>query len=104
MCLYARGRRDRAGRSPGDARGRSSAQPGAAARPVCALSRARTVGDAGRKGSLLKRRGRSTMPALAKEEEIEIPVQVNGKLRSRITVPADATEEFVLDVPSPMKK
>ena len=28
-------------------------------------------------------------PALAKEEEIEIPVQVNGKLRSRITVPAD---------------
>jgi leucyl-tRNA synthetase len=33
---------------------------------------------------------------LAKEEEIEIPVQINGKLRSRIVVPADATEEFVL--------
>jgi leucyl-tRNA synthetase len=34
---------------------------------------------------------------LAKEEEIEIPVQVNGKLRSRLVVPADATEEFVLE-------
>jgi leucyl-tRNA synthetase len=34
-------------------------------------------------------------PALAKEDEIEIPVQVNGKLRSRISVPADSSEEFV---------
>ncbi|HLX23774.1 MAG TPA: leucine--tRNA ligase [Usitatibacter sp.] len=34
---------------------------------------------------------------LAKEEEIEIPVQVNGKLRSRITVPADSEEAFVLE-------
>ena len=34
--------------------------------------------------------------ALAKEEEIEIPVQVNGKLRSRVVVPADATEEETL--------
>jgi len=32
-------------------------------------------------------------PALAKEEEIEVPVQVNGKLRGRIVVPADASEE-----------
>jgi leucyl-tRNA synthetase len=29
-------------------------------------------------------------PALAKEDTIEVPVQVNGKVRSRITVPADA--------------
>ena len=29
-------------------------------------------------------------PALLKDEEIEIPVQVNGKLRGRVTVPADA--------------
>jgi leucyl-tRNA synthetase len=35
--------------------------------------------------------------ALAKEEEIEIPVQINGKLRSRVVVPADATEEYVLE-------
>jgi leucyl-tRNA synthetase len=34
---------------------------------------------------------------LAKEEEIEIPVQINGKLRSRVVVPVDATEEFVLE-------
>ena len=33
--------------------------------------------------------------ALAKEDEIEIPVQVNGKLRSRVTVPVDASEEAV---------
>ena len=34
-------------------------------------------------------------PALAKEDEIEIPVQVNGKLRGRIVVPADAPEDVV---------
>ena len=33
--------------------------------------------------------------ALAKEEEVEIAIQVNGKIRSRIVVPADATEEQV---------
>ncbi|MGA3211292.1 MAG: class I tRNA ligase family protein [Terriglobales bacterium] len=34
-------------------------------------------------------------PELAKEEEIELPVQVNGKLRSRIVLPVDATEDEV---------
>ena len=34
---------------------------------------------------------------LAKEEEIEIPVQINGKLRTRVVVPADAAEDFVLE-------
>jgi leucyl-tRNA synthetase len=34
---------------------------------------------------------------LAKEEELEIPVQVNGKLRALIVVPADASEEFVIE-------
>jgi leucyl-tRNA synthetase len=29
-------------------------------------------------------------PALLKDEEIEVPVQVNGKLRARVVVPADA--------------
>jgi leucyl-tRNA synthetase len=29
-------------------------------------------------------------PALAKEDTIEVPVQINGKLRSKISVPADA--------------
>ncbi|HEX3322346.1 MAG TPA: leucine--tRNA ligase [Terriglobales bacterium] len=49
----------------------------------------------GEKGSLL----RSTWPkydaALAKEEEIEIPVQINGKLRSRVVVAVDASEDQV---------
>ncbi len=29
-------------------------------------------------------------PAFAKEDTVEIPVQINGKVRSKITVPADA--------------
>jgi leucyl-tRNA synthetase len=32
-------------------------------------------------------------PALAKEDEVEMAVQVNGKIRARITVSADATED-----------
>ncbi len=51
----------------------------------------------GEKGSLLKAAWPRYDAELAKEEEIEIPVQVNGKLRGRVTVPADASEEFVLD-------
>jgi leucyl-tRNA synthetase len=34
-------------------------------------------------------------PALAKEEEVEIGIQVNGKIRSRIVVPAEATDDEV---------
>jgi leucyl-tRNA synthetase len=37
-------------------------------------------------------------PALAKEEEVEMAVQVNGKVRSRITVSADAAEEQVREL------
>jgi leucyl-tRNA synthetase len=33
--------------------------------------------------------------AAAKEDTIEIPVQVNGKLRDRVVVPAEATEEEI---------
>jgi leucyl-tRNA synthetase len=32
-------------------------------------------------------------PTVAKAEEIVVPVQVNGKVRGRLTVPADAPEE-----------
>ncbi len=32
-------------------------------------------------------------PALLKDDEIEVPVQINGKLRARISVPADADQE-----------
>jgi leucyl-tRNA synthetase len=34
-------------------------------------------------------------PALAKEEEVEIAIQVNGKVRSRIVVPAEAEDDQV---------
>ena len=34
-------------------------------------------------------------PALAKEDEVEMAVQVNGKIKARITVPADAEEEQI---------
>jgi leucyl-tRNA synthetase len=51
----------------------------------------------GEKGGLLKAPWPKYDAALAKEDELEIPVQVNGKLRSRITVPADTQEFAVLD-------
>ena len=50
----------------------------------------------GEKGNLLKASWPKYDPALAKEEELEIPVQINGKLRSRVVVPADAVEDFVM--------
>jgi leucyl-tRNA synthetase len=50
----------------------------------------------GEQGSLLKAPWPKYDAELAKEEELEIPVQVNGKLRSRVVVPADATEEFIV--------
>lgn len=34
-------------------------------------------------------------PALAQSEELEIPIQVNGKLRSRVVVSADASDDQV---------
>jgi leucyl-tRNA synthetase len=37
-------------------------------------------------------------PALAKEDEVEMAVQVNGKIRARITVPADADEAQIREL------
>jgi len=50
----------------------------------------------GERGSLLKAAWPKYDAALAREEELEIPVQVNGKIRSRIVIATDATEESVL--------
>jgi leucyl-tRNA synthetase len=50
----------------------------------------------GETGSLLKAPWPKYDAALAKEDEIEIPVQINGKLRSRVVVPVDCEESFVL--------
>jgi leucyl-tRNA synthetase len=49
----------------------------------------------GEKGNLLKVPWPKYDPALAAEEEIEIPVQINGKLRGRVVVPADASDDQV---------
>jgi leucyl-tRNA synthetase len=51
----------------------------------------------GEQGSLLRAPWPKYEAALAKEEEIEIPVQVNGKLRGRVVVPADSAEAFVIE-------
>jgi leucyl-tRNA synthetase len=50
----------------------------------------------GETGNLLRAPWPQYDAALAKEEELEIPVQINGKLRSLIIVPADASEELVI--------
>jgi leucyl-tRNA synthetase len=49
----------------------------------------------GEKGSLLRASWPKYDPALAKEEEIEIPVQINGKLRGLIVVPVDSSKEAI---------
>src|SRR5262249_45831472 len=47
----------------------------------------------GEKGSLLRAPWPKYDAELAKEDEIEIPISINGKVRSRVTVPIDTPEE-----------
>jgi leucyl-tRNA synthetase len=49
----------------------------------------------GEKANLLRHPWPEYDPELAKEDEITYAVQINGKLRSHITVPADSTEGTV---------
>jgi leucyl-tRNA synthetase len=49
----------------------------------------------GEKSNLLKAAWPKYDPALAADDEIEIPVQVNGKLRGLVVVPAGATNDQV---------
>jgi len=49
----------------------------------------------GEQSNLLRHAWPEYDPALAKEEEIVYAVQINGKLRSHISVPADSPEELV---------
>jgi leucyl-tRNA synthetase len=49
----------------------------------------------GQTSNLLREAWPKFDPALAKEAEVEMAVQVNGKIRARITVPADADEEQI---------
>ena len=85
-------RRDRAGRHGRGAEGSDrGARPDAVA--VCAAHGRGALGDA----RPHRRRRGAGWPAfdaeVAKASEITVPVQVNGKLRGRLTVAADATEE-----------
>jgi leucyl-tRNA synthetase len=49
----------------------------------------------GETDSLLRHPWPEYEEALAREDEVEIPVQINGKNRSRIVVPAGSSDEFV---------
>jgi leucyl-tRNA synthetase len=51
----------------------------------------------GESSNLLKERWPTFDAALAQEEEVEVPVQVNGKIRARIVVPFDSPEETLRD-------
>jgi leucyl-tRNA synthetase len=51
----------------------------------------------GEKRELLRHPWPEYDAGLAKEDEIEYPVQINGKLRTRISVPADSAQELVLE-------
>jgi leucyl-tRNA synthetase len=47
----------------------------------------------GRQGGFVRAIWPSFDAAVAKADEVVVPVQINGKLRSRVTAPADATED-----------
>jgi leucyl-tRNA synthetase len=49
----------------------------------------------GERDTLLKHPWPTFDPELVKADEIEIAVQVNGKLRARVTVPADASDDVM---------
>ena len=51
----------------------------------------------GEKDNLLKAPWPKFDAELAKEEELEIPVQINGKLRSRVVVPGTPARALVLE-------
>ena len=51
----------------------------------------------GNDGAVLRQPWPKYDEALAREEEIEIPVQVNGKLRAVIRIPAGISEEALRD-------
>ena len=49
--------------------------------------------EMGRQGPVFRQPWPDYDPALAKQEEVDVVVQVNGKLRGRVTVPAGAARE-----------
>jgi leucyl-tRNA synthetase len=51
--------------------------------------------ELGEEGAILRAPWPASNPDLAKEDELEIPVQINGKLAAVIRVPADASNDTV---------
>src|SRR5439155_24045736 len=51
--------------------------------------------ELGRSGCVFRQSWPCFDPGLVKEEEVEIPVQVNGKLRGHIRIPFGASKELV---------
>ena len=49
----------------------------------------------GREGGIVFAPWPAFDPAVAKADEVVIPVQVNGKVRGRVTVPADSGEDEI---------
>jgi len=58
----------------------------------------------GRKDSVHARPWPEYNPELVKEDEVEIPIQINGRLRGRITISADADEQTVTDLAAENEK
>ncbi len=52
----------------------------------------------GHAGGLAKATWPSFDPEVVKAAEVVVPVQVNGRLRGRVTAPADATEDHMRDL------
>jgi leucyl-tRNA synthetase len=51
--------------------------------------------ELGEQGAVLRAPWPQSDPELAKEDELEIPVQINGKLVSVVRVPADADVKII---------
>jgi leucyl-tRNA synthetase len=74
---------------------RAAAHAGAAAGAFRAVSRGGAVGATGRRGRVLRAPWPKSDPELAREDEIEIPVQINGKLVTVVRVAAGADAKTI---------
>jgi leucyl-tRNA synthetase len=63
--------------------------------PVCPHIAEELWAQTGRKYSIHTQPWPAVDEEATREEEVVIPVQVNGKLRDRVVVPADASEEYI---------
>ncbi|HXL73397.1 MAG TPA: class I tRNA ligase family protein, partial [bacterium] len=52
----------------------------------------------GKKGTILDAGWPACKPELLKSDMVEIPIQANGKLKTRVTVPVGLTDKDILDL------